>query len=182
MAHDATTRPNRKPTPMPLYPTWRDAPVGDLWRWPHFTARELACRCGGRHCDGEDFHDADFLDALERLRGGQGVMVVNSGRRCALHNAAVGGAALSQHKVGVACDVALAGHDPVALARAAVAAGFKGLGFGRSFLHLDARVRPAGWRRPWRVPNAFHYPGAKGAWTARFGFDPALKFASTGAL
>lgn len=166
---------------MPLYKSWRDAPAGDAWRWPHFTARELACKCG-KHCDGEYFHDEAFLDALERLRARQGVLVVNSGRRCALHNAAVGGAALSQHKVGVACDVRLGGHDPADLARAAVAAGFKGLGFGRTFLHLDARVRPSGWKRPWRVPNAFHYPGAKAAWTARFGFDPALKFASTGGL
>jgi hypothetical protein len=63
-----------------------------------------------------------------------------------------------------------------------VRSGFRGLGFGRTFLHLDARVRPPGWRRLWRIPNAFHYPGAKGAWTARFGFDPALKFSSTGDL
>ena len=120
--------------------------------------------------------------ALEVLRAATGTLVVNSGRRCRLHNAAVGGAPLSQHKVGIACDVRLAGHDPVDLARAAVASGFRGLGFGRSFLHLDARVRPPGWRRAWRVPNAFHYPGAKDAWLARFGFDPALKFSTTGDL
>lgn len=167
---------------MTLYLTWRDAPQGGDWRWPHFTARELACRCGGRHCGGEYFHDPSFLDALQRLRGAMGALAVNSGRRCALHNAAVGGAALSQHKVGIACDVSLAGRDPVVLARAAAAAGFVGLGFGRSFLHLDARVRPSGWRRVWRTPNAFHYPGAQAAWTARFGFDPAFKFSSTGGL
>jgi hypothetical protein len=168
---------------MTPYPTYYDAPSGVAWRWPHFSARELSCQCDGRHCGGEYFHDADFLDALERLRAAVGsTLRVNSGRRCALHNAAVGGAALSQHKVGIASDIALAGHDPVALARAAVVAGFKGLGFGRSFLHLDARVRPPGWRRVWRIPNGFHYPGAKDAWTLRFGFDPALKFASTGGL
>lgn len=167
---------------MILYSSWRDAPAADAWRWPHFSARELACRCGGRHCAGEYFHAPAFLDALESLRAETGALTVNSGRRCALHNAAVGGAALSQHKIGIACDLALAGHDPASLARAAVAAGFRGLGFGKSFLHLDARVRPPGWRRLWRIPNAFHYPGAKDPWTARFGFDPALKFASTGGL
>ncbi len=167
---------------MTLYLSWRDAPGGDAWRWSHFTARELACRCGGRHCDGEYFHAPAFLDSLERLRRTTGALTVNSGRRCALHNAAVGGAALSQHKVGIACDIALAGHDPVVLARSAAASGFRGLGFGRSFLHLDARVRPDGWRRAWRVPNGFHYPGARAAWTARFGLDPALTFATTGGL
>ena len=165
-----------------LYACWRDAPAGAAWRWPHFSARELACRCAGRYCEGEYFHHPGFLDALEVLRAATGALTVNSGRRCALHNAAVGGAPLSQHKVGIACDVRLAGHDPAALARAAVASGFRGLGFGRSFLHLDARVRPPGWRRAWRVPNGFHYPGAKDAWSARFGFDPALKFLVTGGL
>lgn len=167
---------------MILYANWRDAPGGGAWRWPHFSARELACRCGGRHCDGEYLHHPAFLDALERLRGTIGPLTINSGRRCALHNAAVGGAALSQHKVAIACDVALGSHDPVVLARAAARSGFRGLGFGRSFLHLDARVRPPGWRRGWRVPNGFHYPGALSVWTAQFGFDPAQKFASTGGL
>lgn len=167
---------------MTLYPSWRDAPAGDAWRWPHFTARELACKCG-RHCRGEYFHDEAFLDGLEALRTRMmAPLVVNSGRRCALHNAAVGGAALSQHKVGVAADVALAGHDPVRLAKQAAKGGFRGIGFGRSFLHLDARVRPPGWVQAWKTPNAFHYPGAKAAWVKRFGFDPAVKFATTGEL
>ena len=108
---------------MTVYPNWRDAPDGGAWRWPNFSARELACRCGGRHCRGEYFHAPAFLDALELTRAAMGALIVTSGRRCALHNGAVGGAPLSQHKVGIACDVALSGHDPAALARAAARSG-----------------------------------------------------------
>lgn len=115
------------------------------WRWPHFSIPELACRCGGRFCAGEYWHDPDFLDALEALRARAGrALIVTSGHRCALWNAAVGGAPASQHK-RLAVDIALAGHDRHALLEAAVSLGFTGLGLARTFLHLDRRARPARW-------------------------------------
>ena len=172
--------------PNGLYPTWRDVPAG-RWRWSHFSAHELACRCPTdlHYCKGEYFHDSDFLDRLEHLRSLVGKPLhINSPRRCALRNAHVKGAAFSQHKIGIACDIGLGGQDPVALARAAVAAGFKGIGFGRTFLHVDARTRPPTWPRNkrWPVPMAFHYPGAQVAWTKRFGFDPVAHFLTKGNL
>lgn len=115
------------------------------WHWPHFSIAELACRCGGRFCAGEYWHDPDFLDALEALRAKAGrALVVTSGHRCALWNAAVGGAPASRHK-RLAVDIALAGHDRHALLEAAVSLGFTGLGLARTFLHLDRRARPARW-------------------------------------
>lgn len=142
------------------------------WRWPHFSARELACKCG-QHCDGEYFHDEAFLDRLEALRAAAGrPLRITSGRRCPIHNANVGGAPLSQHKLRVAADIALAGHDARQLAIAAAEVGFRGIGFGRTFLHLDGR--------PMRA--AFHYTGGQAAWIARFGFDPVPVFKSTGQL
>lgn len=125
-----------------------------IWRWPHFTIAELACRCGGRFCGGEYWHDPAFLDALEAVRAEAGrALVITSGHRCAGWNAAVGGAALSQHKQ-IAADVLLAGHDRFALLAAAGRAGFTGFGLARSFLHLDRRVRPARW----------YYPGSEASW------------------
>lgn len=153
-----------------LYATWKDVPT-EGWAWPHFSARELSCKCAGRYCDGSYFHQPDFLDALERLRAAEGALHINSGHRCDLHNAASGGAPLSQHK-RIAADISLNGHDPVSLARSAAGVGFTGLGFGRTFLHVD--------RRPRRT--AFHYAGGKAAWTARFGFDPVPVFKATGRL
>jgi hypothetical protein len=112
----------------------------DAARWPHFSLREIACRCCG-----ETYVDAAALDALERLRCDLArPLVITSAHRCALHNARVGGAPLSRHK-RLAFDIALAGHDPLRLVTAARAAGFTGFGFGQTFLHLDTRARPAHW-------------------------------------
>ncbi len=148
---------------MTLFSRYRDAPW-DAGRWPHFSARELACRCR-RHCEGEYWHDPDFLDRLEALRAAMDAPLrISSGRRCALHNAEVRGAPLSRHKRAIAADIVLTGHDPARLARAARDAGFTGIGFGRTFLHVDNRVRPARW----------HYPGGRALWVQRLGRDPVI--------
>ena len=126
------------------------------WRWPNFTPRELACRCGGRFCAGAYWHDTDFLDALEALRAMMGrPLVVNSGHRCEGWNAAVGGAAQSMH-LTIAVDLALAGHDRFALLNAAEQLGFTGVGLAKSFIHLDRRAVPARWyykgsARSWQI-------------------------------
>lgn len=120
-----------------LYTHADDAPW-DAARWPHFTARELACRCSD--CGGEYWHDPVFLDTLERARTVfNRPMRINSAHRCALHNARVGGAPLSQHKT-IAVDIATRGFSDVArrrLLRACQQAGFQGFGFYSSWLHVD---------------------------------------------
>ena len=124
------------------------------WRWPHFSVREFSCRCGGRFCSGQYWHDAEFLDALQDMRArAGGPLVLTSGHRCAGWNAAVGGAPLSRHKQ-IAADIQIAGHSREALLDAAIGAGFTGLGLGRSFLHVDRRARPARW----------YYPGSERLW------------------
>ncbi|GGB57131.1 MULTISPECIES: D-Ala-D-Ala carboxypeptidase family metallohydrolase [Henriciella] len=129
--------------------------LGTDWSWANFSIAELSCRCGGRFCGGEYWHDAQFLDALETLRAAMrgSPLIITSGHRCAGWNAAVGGAPLSQHK-RIAADIALAGHDRFALLRAAGQAGFTGLGLARTFLHVDRRARPTRW----------YYPGSKAVW------------------
>jgi len=87
----------------------------------------------------------DTLDAIQRLRDLMAApLTIDSGHRCALHNARVGGAPLSQHK-SLAFDVRLAGHDALCLRNRAREAGFTGFGYGNTFLHLDVRARPAHW-------------------------------------
>lgn len=81
---------------------------------------------------------------------------INSGHRCAIHNARVGGAPLSLHKQ-LAFDVALGAHDPARLVREARRAGFHGFGFGQTFLHLDIRARAAHW---------FYGDRSKAKWTS----------------
>lgn len=150
-----------------LHPSWAEVDES-LWRWPNFTAKELACKCR-RHCRGEYFHDPDFLDHLEELRAAVGrPLLITSGRRCDKHNTNVGGASRSQHKLRIAADISLNGHDRTKLARAALRAGFTGIGFGRSFLHVDQRLERerVGWN---------YTPDAASAWRNAFGFDPVAK-------
>lgn len=140
-----------------LYPT-AEAALEALtdWRWPHFSPAEFACRCRGRYCTGRYWHDPGFLDALEALRAeaGHRPLSINSGHRCDLWNAAIGGAPLSRHR-RIAADIALKGHNRRRLLRAAIACGFTGLGLGRTFLHLDRRACPSRW----------YYPRSHALWT-----------------
>lgn len=124
------------------------------WRWPHFSAAELSCKCGGKHCEGEYFHDEDFLDGLERLRALCGrPLSINSGHRCEGHNKAVGGAEHSRH-LEVAADISLRGHDRKVIRPAAIKAGFHGIGLGKTFIHVDRRPQLTVW----------YYPGSPKLW------------------
>lgn len=117
-----------------------DHPAWDTGCWPHFVPAEIACPCCGELCIW-----AEALDAIERLRVAMNAPLrINSGHRCALHNARIGGAPLSMHK-HLAFDVSLAGLDAARLAKEARRVGFTGFGFGQTFLHLDTRGRPAHW-------------------------------------
>jgi hypothetical protein len=135
------------PDPAPrLYASWRDVvPSWDAKRWPNFTPAELACNCSGQFCERAYFHDCDFLDRLQAMRTAVGKpFVINSAHRCPKWNAICGGAPRSTHKM-IAADVSLRGHDPAQLYAEARKAGFRGFGFGSTFLHLDTRASPAFW-------------------------------------
>jgi len=138
-----------------LHPDWRAMEFEPAeWRWPSFTPAELACKCAGRSCKGQYWHDPSFLTRLQALRDHMGrPLRVNSGRRCRLHNARVGGAPLSQHKLSIGVDISVAGWtrgERKKLLLAVIALGFGGVGYASSFLHLDARpMRPSGIPAQW---------------------------------
>jgi hypothetical protein len=148
---------------MKRFTSWRDV-EWDARRWPNFTAQELACKCGGRFCNGHYLHDEDFLDRLQDVRNTMNKPLrITSGHRCAQWNAVQGGAPLSMHK-RIAVDIKLAGHDPRELLDAGVRAGFRGLGLHTGFLHLDRRQRPAVWTYG-PVSNRFWLAATEGhAW------------------
>lgn len=121
-----------------LYPHWSE--VKD-WRWVYFSPKELAC-----HGDGSLLVVPEAIDMLEGLRRTVGApLVITSAYRSPLHNARVGGAALSKHKYGVAFDISLAGHDRFKLKDSAMQCGFRGFGCAKTFLHIDVRPRMATW-------------------------------------
>lgn len=118
----------------------------DKNRWPNFTVWELCCKCR-KYCRQEYWHEPAFLDKLQSCRNAFGrPMVINSAHRCALHNAAVGGAPMSMHKK-IAVDVSIRGMTSwqmKSLLSSARAAGFTGFGYYSTFLHLDCG-RPRFW-------------------------------------
>ncbi len=109
------------------------------WRWPNFHPEEFACR----HC-GETYYWPDFFDRLQsaRQRVGRPFHIL-SGHRCALHNAKIQGAPLSQH-LKLAVDISAYGHNRSDLLEACRMAGFRGFGFYQTFLHIDLG-RPRHW-------------------------------------
>lgn len=120
------------------------------WNWPNFSLEEITCPCG---C-GEVYVDPDSLDKLQDLRNRLNEPIyLNSAHRCGIHNARVGGAPLSMHRQ-LAFDIALKGFNRAKLLRVAKEVGFNGIGYGRTFLHVDNRLKPASW----------FYPGSKKMW------------------
>lgn len=124
------------------------------WRWKHFSADEMRCRCG---CGAALMMPA-FMDALEAVRAAYArPMRVTSGYRCPAHNAAVSGSGpAGPHTTGRAVDIAVHGADALLLAGIALEPGrMTGLGVmqkgpasGR-YLHLDDLAGRAGQPRPW---------------------------------
>lgn len=81
----------------------RAAGVGDISA--HFSAREFACKCGGKYADCRRIWAPRLMvQAAERARAIVGPYTPLSACRCVGHNAAVGGYSRSQHLHGLAID------------------------------------------------------------------------------
>ena len=129
------------------YAHFSQAPA-DVWRWPSFSPREIACKGTG-----ELIIDDHALDKLQALRDALGKpLIVTSGYRSPAHNKRVGGAKKSRHMQGDAFDIRMENHDPHEFENAARAVGFTGFGFypKSGFMHIDmGPVRS--WGTPWPV-------------------------------
>ncbi len=105
----------------------------------HFFLEEFQCHCKYDSCK-ETIIDTDLIDKLEVLRKHFGKSVhINCGFRCAKHNAELKGAASqSQHKLGKAADIQVAGVSPDQVYQYADSV-FKGVGRYNDFTHVDVR-------------------------------------------
>jgi len=112
----------------------------------HFDRAEFQCRCG---C-GWDTVDAELIRVLEDLRQSldNRPITINSGCRCKMYNALVGGSPKSQHLLGKAADIRVEGFDPSEVADFLEDKYSNCYGIGRydSFTHVDVRSgAPARW-------------------------------------
>ena len=128
------------------------AEANDGWRWPHFSPAEMQCR----HCRQSAMNGA-FMDRLQALRLVFGTpMVISSGYRCAIHNAAIGAGPHSAHVQGRAVDVSIYGKQALVLIDYARDCGFTGIGvqqkfnlpLNRRFIHVDDMPDGPGRPRP----------------------------------
>lgn len=127
--------------------------MGDLSR--NFSRSEFECKCGCGEADVSPF----LIEVLQRLRDVLGVKItVTSGRRCAAHNAAVGGAKNSQHLQGLAADIRAEGwtaKDLLRVLRVLVRANALYVGYAykvrADVIHFDVRqpesMTVVSWRR-----------------------------------
>lgn len=119
----------------------------------NFHVNEFACHCGVcRYSHGKiqvDEVDFALVLLLENLRGMLGSPVtIESGRRCAKHNAAVGGKPRSQHLLGTAADIKVRGYSPKIVHLNLNDSPIKdhiGLGLYDTFVHVDTRRTKARW-------------------------------------
>jgi len=111
---------------------------------PNFREAEFACNhCGALPPGGMD---GELIATLQAIRSHYGVpVIINSGYRCRVHNANVGGAPNSQHRFGKAADFVVRG-VPAPEVFAMLDRDWQG-GLGRyaSFTHIDTRGARARW-------------------------------------
>lgn len=105
----------------------------------YFTNSEFACKCGRDNCDALTQPNQDLVAKLNGMRETLGrSIVINSGLRCKSYNAKVGGVSDSQHVLGEAADLKVPGsRDRFKLVEAAYQAGFRRIGVGKTFVHVD---------------------------------------------
>lgn len=110
----------------------------------NFKVSEFACK------DGSDtvFVAPELVTVLQKIREHFGKAVtINSAYRTEAYNKKIGGAAYSQHKYGIAADIAVAGVTPLAVAQYAqtLLPNRGGIGVYLTFTHVDVRPAKSRW-------------------------------------
>jgi len=117
----------------------------------HFHADEFRCNCCGRLHPSGKMPPEQLIEWLEAIRNHFDKPVhINSGYRCPKHNAAVGGALHSRHKMGVAADIWIEGVDPQHVYDFCddLVGAYGGVGNYPTFTHVD--FDPIKGKRRWK--------------------------------
>jgi uncharacterized protein YcbK (DUF882 family) len=115
--------------------------------YTYFKANELVCKCG--ECDGGSMNDK-FMQKIDQLRLNYGKpLTINSGFRCVEYNKKVSDSTKSAHSLGRAVDIHVDTSSKLRILELAVYLGFKRIGFGKSFMHLDDMTEDEGYVQTW---------------------------------
>lgn len=109
-----------------------------------FAVREF--RCG----DGSDkiLIDSNLVSLLQKIRDFFNVPItINSAYRNAAYNRKIGGASKSQHVQGTAADIVVHGVSSLKVAQYAEYLGAGGVGWYKTFTHVDVRVANSRWNQ-----------------------------------
>ena len=100
----------------------------------YFDEEEFNCSCCGQNEMADEFkQDIDDARHIAEVP-----FVVTSGYRCKKHNQKVGGSETSSHLKGIAADIeAENSRDKFKIVEALMAVGFKRIGIGEDFIHVD---------------------------------------------
>lgn len=110
----------------------------------HFKLKEFACKNSEAIIISEKL--CYILEAI-RMHFGKPV-TITSGYRTPEHNAKIGGAVKSQHMLGLAADIKIAGVKPsdVALYARTLMPTYGGIGIYSTFTHIDVRDTISNWK------------------------------------
>lgn len=105
----------------------------------HFEVEEFECPCCGFNYEISQLES--LARALEKMRSEiNSPIIITSGRRCFAHNSHLPDSVPnSQHVIGCACDLYSPNISITRLACVAYLVGFRYIGIGDDFLHVDMR-------------------------------------------
>ena len=110
----------------------------------NFRLGEFMCKCA--RCT-EVQVDDELVGILQKIRDYFGVPVnINSGYRCAEHNAEVGGDPGSHHMKGMAADIVVEGIEPAEVANYAESMGVQRIGLYSGFVHIGSGTVKRFWK------------------------------------
>ncbi len=107
----------------------------------YFNKIEFMCPCG---CELQ-LIDEDFLEQLDRARKYAGIPFrINSGYRCPVYNEHKEYSSTSSHILGIAADISCTNSElRFKMLDALRKAGFKRIGIGQDFIHVDTDTTKA---------------------------------------
>lgn len=112
-----------------------------------FPAKELKCKCG--KCNGGEMNDAFMAKIIQLRLNYNKPILLSSAFRCVEHNKLVSDSTKSAHCLGRAVDIYVNSGNKYEILRLAILLGFKRMGFGKSFMHLDDMTEEEGYLQVW---------------------------------